>query len=159
MSSFDRRSFLILAVALTGCGFTPVYGPKGTALRGRVAIDAPDDRESYALVEQLNRGFGPATSAEYRLSYEIETARKAVGLTRAQEIRRYHITGKVTYTLTEIASGRVMTSGEAESFTAYSATGSTVSTLTAPRDAYERLMAILADQIVTQIHAKTGAVS
>lgn len=149
----------MLAVALTGCGFTPVYGPRGagTALRGRVAIDAPNDRESYALVEKLSRGFGSTTSADYRLSYEIVTARKAVGLTRAQEIRRYHITGKVTYSLNDVATNRVLASGEVESFTAYSATGSTVSTLTAPRDAYERLMTILADQIVTQIHAKTGA--
>ena len=39
-------------------------------------------------------------------------------------------------------------SGVLDSFTAYSATGTTVATLTARRDAEERLMINLADQLV-----------
>ncbi|SDX27065.1 LPS-assembly lipoprotein [Celeribacter indicus] len=145
-------------MALTGCGFTPAYAPGGAgrALRGRVAIDAPDTREGYALVEQLTKSFGTPTSPAYRLSYRIRTERNSVGITRDQEISRYHITGRVAYTLTEIAGGTPVASGEAQSFTAYSATGSTVASVTAPRDAYSRLMVILADQIVSQILVQTG---
>ena len=46
-----------------------------------------------------------------------------------------------------------MTSGTVNNFTAYSATGSTVATLAAERDALERLMVILGDQITTRLFA------
>jgi LPS-assembly lipoprotein len=44
-----------------------------------------------------------------------------------------------------------VTSGSVDNFTGYSATGTTVATLAAERDAQERLMTILADQIVTRL--------
>lgn len=153
MSSFDRRTFLICAVALTGCGFTPAYAPGETAhaLRGHVLVDAPDDRESYNLANTLNTGFGRVTTPLYRLSYEVRTRENAIGITRDQEITRYHVVGTVSYQLTEIDTGATVISDEVQSFTAYSAPTSPVDRLTASRDAYERLMTILGDQIVSQI--------
>ncbi|PTQ70183.1 hypothetical protein [Celeribacter persicus] len=157
MSSFDRRHFLISLAALTGCGFTPAYGPGGTgaALRGKVDIDAPWNRESYNLNKRLTEQFGPSEMPLYRLSYRISTDEKQIGITRDQEILRYHVTGKVSYTLTEIATGKVLTEHNVSGFTAYSATGSSVDTLTASRAAYARLMVILGDQMVSQIIATT----
>ena len=52
---------------------------------------------------------------------------------------------------------KVLLSGNVDSFTGYSATGTTVATRAAERDAYERLMTILADQIVTRLEAGAGA--
>lgn len=155
MSSFDRRTLLISLAALTGCGFTPAYRPgsRGAALRGKVDILAPDDRESYTLVNRLTEQFGPTETPLYRLSYNISTTRNQIGITRDQEILRYHVAGEVSYTLTDITTGRLLAKRKASSFTAYSATGSSVDTLTASRDAYERLMVILADQMVSQIIA------
>ena len=49
--------------------------------------------------------------------------------------------------------------GEADSFTSYSTTDSTVATQTAREDAEERLGRNLADQIVTQIFASSGGAS
>ncbi|MCA0041929.1 hypothetical protein [Celeribacter litoreus] len=156
MSSFDRRKFLISSAtfgALAGCGFTPAYGPgsAGSNLRGRVEIAAPDDRESYALANHLKLSFGEVTNPAYRLSYEIDTVERAVGITRDEEITRYHVEGEVTFALTETATGRTLTSDTVESFTSYSAPNSPVDRLTASRDAYERLMVILGDKIVDQI--------
>ncbi len=153
MSSFDRRTLLISLAALAGCGFTPAYGPgsSGGALRGKVDILAPDDRESYTLVNRLTDQFGPTQTPLYRLAYRITTSRNQIGITRDQEILRYHVAGEVEYTLTDITTGRLLAKRKASSFTAYSATGSSVDTLTASRDAYDRLMVILADQMVSQI--------
>ncbi|MBW6416142.1 LPS assembly lipoprotein LptE [Celeribacter sp. PS-C1] len=155
MSSFDRRTLLISFAALAGCGFTPAYGPgsSGSALRGKVDIAAPSTRESYNLVNRLTEQFGPTQTPLYRLGYTISTNQNQIGITRDQEILRYHVTGEVNYTLTDIATGRLLAKRKASSFTAYSATGSSVDTLTASRDAYERLMVILADQMVSQIIA------
>ncbi|SFJ52441.1 LPS assembly lipoprotein LptE [Celeribacter neptunius] len=160
MSSFDRRKFLISSAslgALASCGFTPAYAPGGraAALRGRVEIDVPSDRESYTLVNRLTDTFGTPSDPLYRLSYKVATAQNQIGITRDQEITRYHITGQVSYTLLDLASGQALMSDKTSGFTGYSATGTAIDSLTASRDAYARLMVILADQMVSQIIAKT----
>lgn len=155
MSSFDRRTVLISLVALAGCGFTPAYGPGGTgaALRGKVDIAAPKGRQSYNLSNRLIDQFGPTETPLYRLTYDISTQTNDIGLTRDGDINRYHITGTVKFTLSDIATGRTLLDSSTSNFTSYSATGNSVDTLTATRDAYERLMTILADQMVSEIIA------
>ena len=54
-------------------------------------------------------------------------------------------------------NGTRLTEGVAQSFTAWSATGSTVSGLAAEEDAAYRLMRILADQITTRLVASVGS--
>lgn len=153
MSSFSRRAFLISAVTLAGCGFSPAYGPSGAAqaLRGAVTVAEPQTREDYSYARALAHAFGPADAPRYRLAYTIETDESPVSLTRAQEIYRYHIRGSATYALVENASGATLASGQVSAFTAYAATGSTVASLSATRDAYARLMQQLADRTVSEL--------
>nr|WP_319248674.1 hypothetical protein [uncultured Celeribacter sp.] len=163
MSSSDRRTFLIALGAsfgaLSACGFTPTYAPggAGNALRGKVVVDAPDTRDSYNLTKHLRLAFGTPDAPAYRLSYSISTRLEAIGITRDQEITRRHVVGTVTYRLRDIATDAAIVSGKASSFTAYSTTGSSVSAITAPRDASERLMTVLGDQMVSQILAEFGS--
>ncbi len=63
------------------------------------------------------------------------------------------MTGAVDWSRVTLADGRVAAKGRVESFTSYSATGSTVATLAAETDAATRLMQILADQIATRLIA------
>jgi LPS-assembly lipoprotein len=46
---------LLGALALSGCGFTPVYGPESGArtLLNTVEVDPPRDREGYLLVRHI----------------------------------------------------------------------------------------------------------
>jgi LPS-assembly lipoprotein len=64
--------------------------------------------------------------------------------------------GVIDYTLSDHATGTRLAGGRVESFTAYSATGSTVAGLAAEEDATYRLMRILADQIVAQLIAASA---
>jgi len=64
-------------------------------------------------------------------------------------ITRYDLAGRAPWRLSD-ASGRVLAEAEATAFTGYSATGTTVATRTAEADARARLMALLADAIVTR---------
>lgn len=157
MSSFNRRLFLLSATAFVGaCGFTPVYGPNGGArpLLNNVRVDDPTDNGTYLLTRELEDRLGRGTGAEkFALSLALTTEQRSVGKTVAQITSRYDIVGRVTYDLRDTTSNKVITSGEADSFTGYSATGTTVSELAAETDAYERLMVILADRIVSQLQA------
>ncbi|WP_226779819.1 LPS assembly lipoprotein LptE [Oceaniglobus trochenteri] len=163
--SYSRRSLLAVLAALPACGFTPAYGPGGaaTGLRGAIAIDEPSDEEGYYLVRRLEERLGTGAAAEYRLSASLAIRQDGLGITPDQEITRYRIRGELTWALRHIARDEVVADGRTSNFTAYSApvfddtrgsvAGNTVSVITAERDARERLMTILADQLVSRLIA------
>ncbi len=147
----------LTGAALAGCTFTPAYAPGGPAatLQGAVRVDSPDTKNGFDLVERLEERLGRPDAPRYNLSYRIETDRIGVGVTPENAITRYHLRGRVIWQLTDLAGTKV-TEGVADSFTAWSATGSTVAGLSAEEDAAYRLMRILADQMVTRLLASVG---
>lgn len=149
MWSCDRRFFLIAAVALAGCGFSPAYGPggSGNALRNALTVTAPSSTYAFSLAQALETEFGPPLRPRYDLSFTVITNAERVAITQAQDTNRYTVIGSANFTLTEIATGAVLTTGIVDSFTSYSASGTLVATAAAQRDAYERLMVILGDKI------------
>ena len=157
MSSSDRRTFLtLLATApLAACGFTPVYGPggAGNALRDRLRIEPPDTRLGFVLVSRLEDRLGRARAPTHVLTYDIATSDRGLAITGANDITRINITGTVTFRVTEGGSDVQVQAGEVSTFTAYSTTGSPVSTAAARRDAEDRLMTALADQLVSRLFA------
>ncbi len=161
MSSFSIRPVLLLCyallTALAACTFTPAYAPGGpaAALQGAVRVDDPDTKAGFDLVERLEERLGRPQAARYRLSYTITVDPIGVGITPENAITRYNVKGAVDWALTDMDGGAV-TSGRADSFTSWSATGSTVAGLSAEEDASLRLMRILADQIVTRLLATSG---
>ncbi len=152
-----RRRFLLALplLALAACGFEPVYGPggAGTALQNRVLVDAPEDRFGYFLVRELEAELGRTTTPKWGLALTTTTSEDGLAIDSEGNTRRYNLLGTVSYALRDLTSGQIATSGKVESFTGYSATGTTVATRAAKLDAQERLMAILADLIVSRLYA------
>jgi LPS-assembly lipoprotein len=152
MSSFSRRSVLVL-LALGGCGFTPALGTGGPArqLLGTVRAQDPKDQQDFDFVASFEDRLGRPDVVLYDLSYSIVTASEGVAVTGEGAITRYNLTGEVDWTLVRTGDGVRIAGGREDSFTSYSATGSTVAGLTAKEDAARRLMVILADQIVARL--------
>ena len=153
-SLFGRRAaLLLLGGAVAGCGFSPVYAPggQGDGLQGLILADAPDNRDAFDFVGQFERRLGRGTNARYTLRYEIQPRSEGVGITPAAETTRFNLFGGVTYAVIAPEPDRQVTAGFVENFTGYSTTRFTVATQTAERDARERLMTILADQVVTKL--------
>ena len=156
MSLYNRRSLLALPLALAACGFSPVYGPDGagTQLRGQVLVQEPSSQAGYLLTRQLETRLGRSGSASrYALDLTIKLDEDGLAINSTGDITRFNLTGVVEFALRDTTAGTVVTSGKVENFTAYSATGTTVATLAAERDAVERLMTILGDQITTRLFA------
>jgi LPS-assembly lipoprotein len=107
-------------------------------------------------VQRLEERLGRPRDAKYRLAYSISTATTGLGITPADVITRNTVEGVVDWTLSDSTSGARLTGGKVQSFTSYSATGSTVAGQAAAGDAQTRLMRILADQIVTRLIATAG---
>ena len=158
MSSFSRRSLILFPFALAACGFTPVYGPggAGSALYGKVALVAPANEESYLLYRNLEERLGRAETPAFRLALTPSVERQGQAVTATGEITRFSMIGRATFSLHDLSDDSVVTSGNVENFTGYSATGSTIETFAARNDALERLMIIMADQIVARLYASVG---
>ncbi|MCB2130680.1 MAG: hypothetical protein KDE03_16845 [Rhodobacteraceae bacterium] len=153
----DRRTVLalLLAVSVGGCGFQPAYGP-GSPARGlfdNVAIDAPTDKNGFDLVERLEERLGRPKQPDYLLSYRIETRSEGLAIAPDNAIIRYQVTAKIKFGLKDNETGMIVSDGVVSSFTAYSASGTSVATASSEADAYTRLMRLLADQIATRIIA------
>lgn len=153
-------TFLVAgAAAISACGFSPVYAPDGTAnaLHNQISIQAPqqvssrDETNAYFLVRDLEERLGRNASGAYALDLALSTHEEGQAITADNEITRYSVIGEASYSLVRQSDGVVVSSGTETNFTGYSATGSTVETLAGERDAYERLMLILADQITARI--------
>lgn len=152
----DRRTFLIaIAAALSGCGFTPAYGPSGPArkLLGQITVDAPENRDEQLLVQNLETRLGRTLTGRYELGYTLSFIEERMAVSGDNITSRFNIVGSIAYTLRDVATEKVLTSGKVNSFTGYSTTSSTVATLASERDARERLAVILSDQIVTRLIA------
>lgn len=154
MSLSKRHLLKLLAVLpVAGCGFTPVYGTNGStrSLRGRIAYRAPNTPEGFRLRTRLEDRLGRVEQGDYLLRVELDIEEVAVVISSAQDINRFNLPGKATWTLTEPGVDQPLASGVAETFTAYSAFGTTVATQEAQDDARDRLAIALADLIVTDI--------
>ena len=156
----SKRNLMMMtvAVALTGCGFTPVYAPGGAAsgLEGQIAFAEPNTRDQQLLVRHLEQRLGYTTAGRYRLGYDLTVEQQRIAVTETNTTARFNLIGEVRYRLTDPSGETVLTSGSATQFTGYSATGTTVATRAANEDARARLMVILADQIVAQLFAKSA---
>ena len=148
------RSVVLLVILVLGaCGFTPVYGPNGAGalLQNRVLVDKPDDRAGFLLVQRLEERLGRTSDPAYRLAVDLAVREEDRAIDPDGDIRRFHLIGTAEYALREAGTDVVVRTDTVDTFVGYSATGTTVATLSARRDAQERLMTILADQIVLQL--------
>lgn len=156
MSLYNRRFFLFgCFAALSACGFSPAYGPSGSAgrLQNAILVDEPKERAAFLLTQHLEDRLGRANGPRYGLSYAIDLKTAPIAISTNNVTTRYNLLGTITYALRDLNGGAVLSTGKVDSFTGYSASGTTVATQAAERDAQIRLMTILADQIVTRLIA------
>ncbi|WP_136440007.1 LPS assembly lipoprotein LptE [Pacificoceanicola onchidii] len=155
----SKRKFLLSTLSLAGlsaCGFSPVYAPGGSGNRllNQVALDAPEAPNDYLFNRRFEERMGRA-SGPYLLSVSKSVDQQDLGSTTTGNTTRYRLLGRANYVLKD-ATGAILTSGKTDAFSGYSTTGSTVATLAAERDASERLMILLADQVIDKLILSAG---
>ena len=146
---WSKRALLTGLLALSACGFTPVYGPGGSPLRGSIEVITPSTVEGFRLGTTLIERFGPAQTPRYLLTVSLTETQTTAAQTIDGDSTRFDLNGTADWSLTE--DGQPVAQGTAQTFTSYSATGSTLATQTAERDARERLSVALADIIIADV--------
>ncbi len=152
-----RRLALLGLLALAGCGFSPAFGTAGAAtpLRNAVAVTAPDTVAGFRLRTRITDRLGTADTPRFALNVTLRQDQTAAAITTEGDTTRINLRGFADWTLTD-TGGAVLTSGSTQTFTSYSATGSTVATQAAATDAQARLATALADMIVADLTATAG---
>jgi LPS-assembly lipoprotein len=151
-----------LGVALTGCGFQPVYmptasGKAGVAQRELASVFVPviPERPGQLLRQALQERFGndSGTPAAYDLKVTFGVVGEAIGIDTNDIASRIRLTGRATYTLighdpkrTALTSGSARTLDGLDVFdTQYFASDLELEAL------QKRIAETLATQIATQL--------
>lgn len=134
------------SLAVSACGFTPIYAEPGvgSSLR-RIAVSTQDDRLGYRLREQLEDALAWDRSATplYRLTTQVEQNRRSLGRRIDDTATRYELTVKAAWTLTPAAGGTPVTGVETVT-TTYAAADQPYAAIAAQQDGEERAASELA---------------
>jgi len=151
MLLYNRRKFIFLSLATTGCSFSPVYksdvGP--AFLKGKIVLPKPGSRDDYMLYSKLEENFGQQEKPMFNLFVSYNITEKGLG--SLGSITRYNLIGNANFKLVNISTGALIISDKLKAFTSHSASSQTLATETAKRAARDRLMMSIADQVSTSI--------
>lgn len=161
---------LLLAASLGGC-FQPLYSTSSTetgrpAVRDALSaidvaqIDAPANSSEARLAVQIRNdllfnftGGGYAAPSTHKLKVQIAGSRAVVVIDRSTALPNVETyTLRTTYSLTEIATGKVVVSGTASTPVSYDTLGQQrFARLSGMHDAERRAAKVLSDNVTTRL--------
>ena len=150
-----------LAAALGACGFHPLYatGPSGasegmTQYYQQVLVEPIQGRQGVHLRNQLMDAFTPGgtpSNAAYRLSIRLEEQKEGLAIQQDTRITRYNYNLTAKYELKDAVSGQILDKGISRSIAPYNVVDSQFATLSAEREAQERAMREVGEDIRTRL--------
>lgn len=129
------------ALALSACGFTPLYGQKGvSAALSRVQVNAPAGRVGQLLREHLDDALGrtPDAPAAYRLTLDLVEQRYPRGVRVDNVATRYEYVLTVAYALSPTEAGKDGKTGRVRVEVTYDSADQPYASITAQQDAQDR---------------------
>jgi LPS-assembly lipoprotein len=144
-------AILGLAAALGGCaGFTPLYAAQGVSPKlAAIEVAQPDGRLGFYMREYLEDSLARDRNqtAIYRLSFANRELRVPRGITISNVASRYEVDLTSTYTLTEIATGKLVTRGNVSVNVTYDVQAQPYASLAAQQDGERRVAEQAADRL------------
>jgi LPS-assembly lipoprotein len=152
-----RAFLLLLLLALGGCGLRPLYGggETSTVAQGLRSIEVGKIPGQVgwltrnALVDRLGGEGGPASV--YRLEVELDDNIIGLAIRGDSATTRERRTLRARYRLVDIANGEVVLDATAGSDAGIDVVSSEYATVAAEQSAVERLVLVVADQIVARL--------
>ena len=158
-------AFAVLAaasVALSGCGFTPLYAERGV-VSSLAAIDvvAPEGRTGFLLRQSLDDAFAKNRSgpAAYRMNLSLAEARYPRGIRIDNVATRYEYVLTANYRLSSLPSGALAKRGVVRVELTYDSADQPYASISAQQDAQQRAAEEAARRIQLELAAwlATGA--
>lgn len=140
-----------LTLALGGCGgFTPLYAAQGVSPKlAAIEVGQPDGRLGFYMREYLDDSLARDRNqaAVYRLNIANRELRVPRGITVSNVATRYEVDLSTTYTLTEIATNKVVTRGKIDVNVTYDVQNQPYASLAAQQDGERRVAEQAADRL------------
>jgi LPS-assembly lipoprotein len=150
-----KLAALGLSLALSACGFHPMYGRASGPALASVFVEPIAERDGYELRNTLIdylASDGTEQGKAYFLKISLNENPQGIELQNDDTISRYKNTLTARYTLSD-AKGNVLTSGTETQMTAYNVVQSPYATMVASQDSSKRA----AEDIAERIHLDLGA--
>jgi LPS-assembly lipoprotein len=145
---------LLVAGLLAGCGFRPLYKQTGSTDTvkdfSQISIAQPEDRPSQQLRNYLLDALTPHGQPDrplYRLEYRISESLASVFVTRTEEVTRNNLQLSASVYLRDYQTGKPLTSISATSQASYNVTQADYANLVSEKNARERALRDVAEQI------------
>jgi LPS-assembly lipoprotein len=142
--------------ALGGCGFTPLYANAGpTEGLTHIRVDAAQGRAGYLIGQDLEGSLGVNQSDPpvYKLDFTETEGVAGHGLNAIDVSQRFEVDMTVNYTLTDIATGKVVHSGKVVSIASYDSAAQPYAGIAARQDTESRVASDAAQQMQVQLAA------
>lgn len=148
--SLPLAALALIGASLGGCGFTPLYAtPNLSPGLAAIEVIAPQGRVGYLLREDLDDALGhdKAATPAWRLDMTVDQTRAPRGLTITDVAERYRLGVSVKYALTDVATGKVVHSGQVASHVSYDQANDPYAGIAARQDSQDRAASDAARQI------------
>jgi len=143
---------------LGACGFHPLYAPSSRAAYepelAAIRVEAIPDRLGQILAISLRDSLKPNGERavnRYALRIALTTSRQDVGIRSDGTASRAEIDTTATFTLTELGSNRILLTSSARTVSGFDILTDDYATIVAEKDAKERSMRDLSDEIHTRL--------
>ena len=154
--AFLRGLVLIAGLALTGCGFTPLYAtPDLGAGLAAVEVMTPEGRAGALLREQLDDALGrrAGLAPAYRLELALSELRYPRGVRVDNVATRYEYVLTAAYTLSAPGAGEPLKTGRVRVELSYDSADQPYASVIAQQDAQARA----AQEAARRIHLELAA--
>lgn len=153
----DRRAFLVMSLALAGCGFQPLYGSHGSS-GGAVAvpemalisISPIADRGGQLLRNELRDRLVPTGlpgNPRWRLDVKLTETTSDLVILRDATATFAKYVGDAKWVLVDLANETPVTKGRNRRIASFSISSSEFASLQAQEDARRRVMTAIAEDI------------
>ena len=144
---------------LAACGFSPLYAERedGTTVADQLAtvsIDPMRDRvgqQMHNLLRDRLNPYGQPASPDYRLLLQITETTRELGVRRDETATRANLRLDARFFLRRTGSGEQVLKGRSTSTTSYDILEEPFATTISERDARERALREVADEIETRL--------
>ncbi|MFZ3004956.1 MAG: LPS assembly lipoprotein LptE [Phenylobacterium sp.] len=131
----------LAALALAGCGFTPLYGRPGVgAALSSVQVSAPTGRAGQLMREHLDDALSRDSNLkpQYRMDLQISEQRYPRGIRVDNVATRYEYVLTAAYTLVSTATGATAKVGRVRVEVTYDSADQPYASIAAQQDAQDR---------------------
>ena len=155
---WSRAGLLLVALALAGCGFHPLYAHHGRngfdADLASIRVNTIQDRQGQLLAIALRDGLNPTgarVETRYTLDVELKSGRQDVGVRPDGTASRSQITMTARFILRDAKADRTVLQGTTHSLSSFDVLSDNYATVVAQHTAEERTVRDIGDDILTRL--------